>query len=86
VKHLQRAHDVSERTAKEKTINVSRGDKVEKGYYSPVSDDDTILDLLADTETIPSLTPQPADSENMPSVTPYYSPVSDDDTILDLLA
>jgi len=68
VKHLQSANDESERTAKEKTIHVSRGDMAEKEYYSPVSDDDTILDLLAETETMPSLTPQPADLETMPSV------------------
>ena len=37
-------------------------------YYSPVSDDDNILDLLAETETMPSVRPQPA---------VYCPPVSD---------
>ena len=41
---------------------------MEKGYYSPVSDDDTILDLLAETDTMPYVSPQPA---------AYCPPVSD---------
>ena len=94
MKHMRSAHDESEQTAKEKTINISRGDIVKKGYYSSVPDDDTILDLLVETETVPSLTPQPVNSETMPSVTPQpavYCPLvsdissCDDDAIQSLL-
>ncbi|VDI04770.1 Hypothetical predicted protein [Mytilus galloprovincialis] len=47
-RHLINTHKMEESTARVKAINSSRGDTHRESYYSDVSDDDTILDLLDD--------------------------------------
>lgn len=47
-RHLTAVHQIDEATARVKAINANRGDHQVPSYYSDISDDDTILDLIND--------------------------------------
>ena len=54
-KHLNRYHNYYRVTSRECAINATRGDvRVESQYYEDISEDDSILDLLAEADGIES--------------------------------